>query len=90
MSVPPEKSNLPNKTDLVTGILDDISSQSQQPHSENESTEKTNEKIWSPWRGICQVNIFIIFLLYALSLTVLTLSIAVNTMPSNRPTNEKK
>ncbi|OZC10772.1 PAN domain protein [Onchocerca flexuosa] len=53
MSVPPEKSNS-NKIGLGTGISDDVSSQTQQPHSENESTEKTNEKIWSPWRGICQ------------------------------------
>lgn len=51
-----ERSNLANKTNLRTGILHGTSSQLQQSHSENESMKKTNEKIWSPWRGICQVN----------------------------------
>uniref|UniRef100_A0AAF5PUW2 Apple domain-containing protein n=4 Tax=Wuchereria bancrofti TaxID=6293 RepID=A0AAF5PUW2_WUCBA len=50
----PERLNIANKTDLRTGILHGISSQLQQSHSEKEFKEKTNEKVWSPWRGVCQ------------------------------------
>ncbi|KAM3727133.1 Uncharacterized protein ACO02O_03817 [Dirofilaria immitis] len=51
----PEKPNRENETDLGTDIPShDTFSQSWQSHSENESTEKTDDKIWSPWRGICQ------------------------------------
>ncbi|KAL3981397.1 hypothetical protein ACH3XW_42915 [Acanthocheilonema viteae] len=52
--VPAERLNFANKTDIRTGgIRLDISSL-QQSHSEKEPTEKTDEMIWSPWRGICQ------------------------------------
>ncbi|CAG9536973.1 unnamed protein product [Cercopithifilaria johnstoni] len=52
--VPSERLNLANKTNVRTGIRMSISSQLQQSHLEKEPTEKTNEKVWSPWRGICQ------------------------------------
>ncbi|VIO85824.1 PAN domain containing protein [Brugia malayi] len=54
-SVLPERLNIANKTDLRTAILHGISSQlQQQSHSEKEFKEKTDEKVWSPWRGVCQ------------------------------------
>lgn len=57
MSIPRDRLNLTSKADVGIGIQMGISSQLQKSHSKKESTEKTNEKIWSPWHGVCQVNI---------------------------------